>query len=336
MALLDDIGALESMTLAPISVSSNAILVYQAVPDATRQMLWMDRAGKTLAAAKEPGEWGDPRLSPDGNRALVAKLGPDAQNADLWLLDTAGNLTRFSDTPIHEGSPVWSPDGSRVAFFQFGPGAGNFDLYTRSLHDSSRPELLLKSESPKYPTDWSHDGRYLLFATPNPGTKSDVWALTLPDRRAGPVLGTVYNEGYATLSPDGKWLAFQSDESGKNEVYVQRFEGLEWSSKRHYHLSPGGGGHPRWRGDGKELYYITIGGRIMAVPVHPSVGEFEAGAPSMLFQTPSLPKKWNLYDVSPDGQRFLLNLPLELTQPTSIAVVTNWSEKRKRPAESGQ
>ena len=83
-------------------------------------------------------------------------------------------------------------------------------------------------------------------------------------------------------------------------------------------------------------FTITIGGRIMAVPVHPSVGEFEAGAPSMLFQTPSLPKKWNLYDVSPDGQRFLLNLPLELTQPTSIAVVTNWSEKRKRPAESGQ
>jgi eukaryotic-like serine/threonine-protein kinase len=339
VALLDDIGSLGSMTLAPVSVAANGILVYQAVPPATRHMQWLDRGGRVLATVKDPGEWGDPRISPDGTRAMVGKLGADGQNADLWLIDKDGNPTRFTDTPIHEGSPVWGPDGTRVAFFESGSGAGNYDIYTARVgaggHGSAeapaRPELLLRSDFQKYPTDWSRDGKYLLFTTLNPGTISDVWALSLSDRRAGPVLGTVALEGFGVFSPDGRWIAFQSSETGRNEVFVARFDGIDWSTRRHYPVSVGGGGHPRWRADGKEILYITGSGRVMAAPVEISGDSVSVGQPGALFQTNPLPRSWNLFDVSPDGQRFLVNLPLEVTKPASMAVVTNWMEKR-RPA----
>lgn len=333
IALRDDIGALNSLSLAPISVSNNAVLVYQTVGRPTRQMVWMDREGKQIAAVKDPGEWGPPRISPDGNRAVVAKLGPDGKNADLWLLDANGSATQFTDTPVHEGSPVWSPDGTRVAFFILGKAEGNFDLYVKSVN-GGKVEPLYKSDSAKYPTDWSRDGGYLLFTTITPGAKADVWAVTTSDRRpadrhAGPILDTIYTEGYAVLSPDGQWLASQSDETGRNEVYVQPFDGITSGTKRRWTVSEGGGGLPRWRGDGKEIFYLTATGRVMAASVHPTGKVFEFDPPHMLFQTQPIPKLWNFYDVSPDGQRFLLNLPLELSNTSSITVVTSWTEKLK-------
>ena len=331
--LRDDIGALNSLSLAPISVSNNAVLVYQTVGRPTRQMVWMDREGKQIAAVKEPGEWGPPRISPDGNRAVVAKLGPDGKNADLWLLDADGSATQFTDTPVHEGSPVWSPDGTRVAFFIMGKAEGNFDVYTKPVN-GGKVEPLYKSDLAKYPTDWSRDGRYLFFTTISPGSKSDIWAVTTSDRRpgdrhAGPILDTIHTEAYAVLSPDGQWLAYQSDESGINEVYVQPFDGIASGTKRRWTISEGGGGLPRWRGDGKEIFFLTYTGRVMATSVHPVNNDFQFDAPHMLFQTQPLPKLWNLYDVAPDGQRFLLNLPLELSNTSSIAVVTSWTEKLK-------
>jgi eukaryotic-like serine/threonine-protein kinase len=330
IALVDDIGSLGSVNLAPISVSANGVLVCQAVSKVTRQMVWTDRAGKRVAAVKDVGGWGEPRISPDGKRALAAKLGPDGENADLWILDSEGNATQFGNTPVHEGSPVWSPDGSRVVFFQFGAAVGNFDVYVEPASGAAKPEILFRSEFPKYPTDWSRDGRYVFFTTLTAGTKSDVWALSMSDRHAGAVLGTVNNEGYAALSPDGRWLAFQSDESGRNEVWVMRFEGIDWSPRRHWQVSQGGGGRPRWRADGKELFFVTPTGRMMAAAVHTEGNEFQCDSPTPLFQTHPLPKTWNLYDVSPDGQRFLVNLPLEITSSNSISVFTNWTERLRQ------
>ncbi len=332
-ALRDDIGALTSLSLAPISVSNNALLVYQTVGRPTRQMVWTDREGKQLAAVRDPGEWGPPRISPDGSRAVAAKLGPDGKNADLWILDATGSATQFTDTPVHEGSPVWSGDGSRVAFFIMGKEEGNFDLYTKPV-SGGKVEPLFKSDLAKYPTDWSRDGRYLLFTTITPGSKADVWALAMSDRRpaerrAGPILDTIHTEGYAVLSPDGQWLAYQSDESGRNEVYVQSFDGISDGTRRRWTVSEGGGGLPKWRGDGKELFFLTYTGALMAASVHPAGAEFAFDPPHTLFQTQTLPKLWNLYDASPDGQRFLLNLPLELSNTSSIEVVTSWTEKLK-------
>jgi len=149
------------------------------------------------------------------------------------------------------------------------------------------------------------------------------------DRKAAPVLDTIYSEAVAALSPDGKWLAFQSDQSGRNEVYVEPFEGATAGTKRRWLVSSGGGGMPRWRGDGSEMFYMTSGGRMMAVSVHPAGGDFQSDTAHILFQTRPIPGSWNLYDVSSDGQRFLLNLPLEWSSAAPITVVTNWTEKLK-------
>jgi Tol biopolymer transport system component len=322
-----DIGAVRSMALAPISVSGNGILVYQSVGKPTHQMVWLDRSGKQVGQVAEPGDYGPPRMSPDGSRAAVAKIGPDGVNADLWILDAAGNTTQFTSTPQHEGSPVWSPDGSKIAFFSNAEGV--FDIDVKPVNGEGRAEPLYKSPLPKYPTDWSRDGRYILFGVISPGTREDVWAVSTADRKAAPILDTIYGESSAALSPDGKWLAFQSDQSGRSEVYVQPFEGATAGTKRRWQISSGGGGLPRWRGDGAEMFYVTSGGRMMAVALHPMGGEFQFDQPHMLFQTRPIPGTWNFYDVSPDGQRFLLNLPLEWSSAAPITVVTNWTEKLK-------
>jgi Tol biopolymer transport system component len=323
--LADDVGAVRSMALAPISVSGNGILVYQSVGKPTRQLVWLDRGGKQVSQAAEPGDYGPPSISPDGSRAAVAKTGPDGVNADLWILDAAGRATQFTATPKHAGSPVWSPDGSKIAYFSNPEGI--YDIYVKPANGEGRAELFFRSTLPKYPTDWSRDGRYILFGVISPGTKSDVWAISTADRKAAPVLDTIYAEAFAALSPDGKWLAFQSDQSGHDEVYVEPFEGATAGTRRRWLVSTGGGGLPRWRGDGSEIFYMTSGGRMMAVPVHPAGGDFQFETARMLFQTRPIPGTWNLYDVSPDGQRFMLNLPLEWSSAAPITVVTNWTEK---------
>ena len=326
MILANDIGAVRSLSLAPISVSANGVLVYQGVGKPTRQMLWLDRAGRQISLAGEPGEYGPPRISPDGNRGVVAKAAPDGR-AHLWLLDRDGAAEQITRGSVHEGSPVWSPDGARIAYFAQQGNA--YDLYVRAALPDSRADLLLKSEARKYPTDWSHDGKHLLFSLEGAGTRSDVWAFAVGERRAAAILDTVFAEGYATLSPNGRWLAYQSDQSGKAEVYVQSFDGLSSGTKRRWQVSKNGG-LPRWRADGNELFYITEDGRMMSVPVHATAdGAIDVGQTEMLFQTRPVPNTWNLYDVSPDGHHFLVNVPLEWTSANPITVVTNWTEKLK-------
>ena len=327
ITLANDIGAVRSLALAPISVSTTGVLVYQGVGQPTRQMVWMDRSGKQLAVAGTPGTWGPPRISPDGGRAVVAKTGTDGSTAHLWLLDSSGAAQQMTDGPMHEGSPVWSPDGLRIA--HFGKQGDAYDIFVRAAQAGSKAELLLKSAGQKFPTDWSHDGKYITYSLEGAGTRLDIWGFSLGDRHAAPILDTVYAEAFATMSPDGKWFAYQSDQSGRNEVLVQAFDGLNSGTKRRWTVS-NGGGLPRWRSDSGELFYMTPDGRIMSVSIHPgSDGGVEAGQPQMLFQTRPIPKSWNLYDVSPDGQRFLLNIPLEWTSAAPITVVTNWTEKLK-------
>jgi len=328
ITLAEDVGAVKSLSLAPISISDNAMLVYQSVGEATRQLSWVDRSGKSLVPVTDTGEWGPPRISPDGTRAVAAKLGKDRKNADLWIIDPAGNATQFTSGPAHKGSPVWSPDGLRIAYFV--NQGGSYDIYMSPLNAGARMDLLLKTAQAKYPTDWSRDGKYLFFGVLTEGSRSDVWAMSLADRRAGPLLDTVYSEGYAALSPDGKWLAFQTDETGRNEVYVQPFEGIARGTKRRYDVSAQtGGGLPRWRADGEEIFYMTNRGRMMSVKVHPNGTEFACDPPQFLFQTRPIPNTWNLYDVSPDGQRFLMNVPMEWSGASPITVMTNWTEKLK-------
>jgi Tol biopolymer transport system component len=321
------IGAVQSLALAPLSVSNNGVLAYQAVGAAHRRLWWMDRTGRQITAVGEPGDWGPPRISPNGKLAMVGRLTGDGSHAHLWLLAQDGGTTQFTLSDTSEGQPIWSPDGSRVAFWQ--EHDQTYDIYTKAVHEGSKPELLLHNQWTKYPTDWSRNGKFLVFGIIMEGTRSDIWAYDFAARKAGAVRETVYQEGYATLSPDAKWLAYQSDETGHNQVWVEPFEGIDASTRRRWQISIDGGGLPHWRGDGRELYYMTSDGDLMVVPVDPGGDSFQAGKPRLLFHSarplPGTP--WNLYDVSADGQRFLVNIPFEFSAVAPIEVLTNWTQK---------
>lgn len=330
ITLATDIGSLRSLSLAPISVSNNAVMVYQSVGASTRQLVWLDRGGRQMRQVGEPGGWGPPRISPDGTRVAAGRMGPDGKAAHLWVFDSNGVAAQITEGPQQEGNPIWSPDGSRVAYQSM--LEGEYAIYTRPAAPDGRPDLLLRSAVAKFPADWSRDGRYIIFTAPGAGTALDLWGVSTSERRAGPIRNTVYNEGYGAVSPDGRWLAYQSDETGgRYEIHVQPFGGLSPGTRRRYSISKGGGGLPRWRADGAELYYITPDGRVMAVAMRGGEAQatLEAGNPQMLFQTRPIPGTWNLYDVSPDGQKFLLNLPLEWASTGPMMVVTNWTGKLK-------
>jgi serine/threonine-protein kinase len=268
------------------------------------------------------------RIAPDGSRAVAGRASADRSTSDIWMVDTNGNAAQFTTGEAHKGSPVWSPDGSRIAYYS--ELSGNYDIVSSPAKPGAKVDLLLKSADAKYPTDWSHDGKLLLFGVATESTRGDIWAMSLPDKHAGPVLDTIYSESFAALSPDGKWLAFQSDETSRNQIYVQPFDGITRGTRRRYDVSTeAGGGLPRWSADGTELFYLTNNGRMMSAKVHPVGDEFQNDPPQMLFQTRTTPGTWNYYDVAPDGQKFLLNLPLEWPGSSPITVVTNWTEKVK-------
>lgn len=321
-----NVNGLLSMSLTPVSASDNAVLVYQVLGDPTRQLLWVDRAGKEVAAADTPGEWGPPRISPDGSRAVAPRVAAGGKRASLWLVDGAGGTTQFDSSPAHEGSPIWSPDGARIAFFA--ERDDSFDLYVKATAPGAKTELLFSNALPKYPTDWSRDGRRLLFGSISNGTRSDIWTYSFAERRATPLLATVYAEASGALSPDQKWFAFQSDESGRDEVYVQAFDPASPGAARRWLVSTRGGSLPRWRGDGREIFYMDASGALMAAATNPDGAEFHCDKPKMLFQTRTIPKvPWNLYDAAPDGRVFMVNVPLEWSSSARTRVVVNWNDR---------
>jgi eukaryotic-like serine/threonine-protein kinase len=327
---LRHVGAVETLSLAPLSVSSTGLLVYQTVSPPSRQLVWMDREGKQTGLLGDPGEWGLPRIAPDGRRVVCGKLAPDRHHTELWLFagDTMSRLVSIPGADAR--SPVWSPDGTRVAFTS-NPGT-LYDIYLKTLNGPDPAEPLFHSEYTKYLTDWSRDGRYLLFGSfATAGTSSDVWAYSLGDRRGGPVVDTAHSESYPALSPDGRWLAYQSGESGRDEIYVQAFDGISTGIKRRSQVSAGGGRMPRWRADGLELFFLAEPGSPMSASTSTAAGDFKFEAPRRLFETRAIPKKSDLYDVSPDGLRLLMNLPYEWAGDSSITVMTNWMQKLRNP-----
>jgi eukaryotic-like serine/threonine-protein kinase len=322
--LATGVGPVESFSLAQISVSDTGVLVYQSAGKPTRQLVWMDRTGKNLGTVGEPANWGPPRVSPDGQHVAVGKPDPTTEKAVIWLLDGQGHASQFTQLPGSGSvSPVWSPDGSRIAFGNDQLGA--FDLYIQPVGAQGKAELVYRTASAKHPDDWARDGKFILFSEIKPGMSSGIWGLSLPERKAAAIVDTIHYEGYAALSPDGKWLAYQSDESGSDAVYVQPFENGAPGTKKLSTIAAGGG-LPRWRRDGGELYYMTQPGRIYAVAVHPSGGDFAFDPPRELFHTRPSPKSWNLYDVSADGQRFLMNVPMEWPSGSPITVTTSWTK----------
>jgi eukaryotic-like serine/threonine-protein kinase len=315
----DDIAYLKAIRLLPASVSSSGLFAWQSIDEPKHQLVWLSRTGRQTGVLNEPGIYGSPRLSRDGRYVAVDRGAPDEDVSDIWLYAVDSyRRYQFTAEPTHKGAPVWSPDGSQIVYFS-NPG-GHFDLFRRRMGTSVQQETIANSSADKYPCDWSADGKYLLYGSLGASTNSDLWAM--PIKTGGDpfmFLQTVNAEGYARFSPDAHWVAYQSDESGRSEVYVEAFPRADRHSKR-WQISNDGGGLPKWRGDGKELYYVTENGRMMSVTVNFTDG-VAPQTPRMLFQAAALPHTWAMFDVTSDGGRFLVNTPREWSSSSPIVVV---------------
>jgi Tol biopolymer transport system component len=288
------------------------------------QLAWFDRGGKELGRIGGPGGYHSPKLSPDGRRVAVYRTSGIGSPGDIWVFDLARNTqTRLTFDAADDSVPLWSPDGNSIAFTS--TRNSSFGLYQKNSNGIGDEELLLKVESSLVPEDWSLDGRFLVYMLTDRGGR-DVGFLPLAgDRKPVPVLNTAFLERHAQLSPDGRWMAYVSNESGAYEVYVQSFPagGGKWQ------ISTGGGVQPRWRHDGSELFYLAPDNKMMSVAVRAGA-TFEAGTPAALFQTrtvglaPSTTYSQQ-YDVTPDGQRFLLNVDMSEVNAAPLTVVLDWT-----------
>jgi Tol biopolymer transport system component len=323
------------------SASTNGVLVYRSGGhEQYSQAMWFDRQGKGLGGAEEPGvQLYGLALSPDGTRAAVSlyRVGQAVSNDDIWLLDFARHTNmRFTFGQGNNRLPVWSPDGSQIIFASNRDGGDN--LYQKAASGVKNEELLLKSSYDKFATSWSSEGRFLLYTASDPKTKYDLWVLPMEgDRKPMPFLRTEFNESDGHFSPDMRWIAYVSDESGNNEIYVRRFSqgsgaSLETGSK--WVVSQGGGVAPRWRRNGKELYYLAPDRKVMVVEIAADT-VFHSGTPKPLFPAPlnpgrlsaPLPLSW---DVTSDGNRFLFPTPAVERTPAPFTVVLNWQSGLKK------
>jgi len=321
-------------SFAPFSVSADGrVLAYRSAVSAASQLFWFDRSGKRLGSVGQPGQYSQPRLSPDGRRAMLHQ--PDARrgNRDLWAIElSTGVSSRITTHPANDWNQVWSPDGSRVAFAS--DRLGLLSIYERSATGTGGEELVLGDKSAGViPEDWSLDGRWLLYHINN-GKSQDLWLLPQRgDRRPVPLVQSEFTEVQARFSPDGRFVAYASNESGRFEVYVCTNPSAYTGPAGKWRVSTNGGEEPKWRRDGRELYYLAPDKILMAVDVTTKGGPFEAGRPKALFKSCGYSFAQPLlgtYDVAADGKRFLINCLLEETASSPITVTVNWSAGLKR------
>ena len=296
--------------IAAFSVSDGGLLAYRGGGAASSRLLWVDRAGNRLGEVGEAARYRNPRLSPDGTRIAVENT-DQLGNRDIWLVDVArGVPARFTFDPGRDSSPLWSPDGGRIAWL-------SKTVQVKSSSGSGPSEAI--SRGMCIPDDWLPDGTAVLCHEAAP---RQILALPLGGTRSsGPVVEGRAITTHARVSPDGRWVAFTSIESGLYQVYLQSMQapGVRWQ------ISTNGGMQPKWRRDGKEIFYLAMDGALVAVRV--SLGALaEVGKPERLFKTAiepvTGPYVWHEYDVSPDGQRFLVNTPEPQTFP--LTIVSNW------------
>jgi len=311
---------------AAFSVSENGVLAYRGGNYQIARLLWVDRAGKQIGQLGPSDLYFTLSLSPDEKRVAVDRVDSETGATDVWLFDlTRGIPSRLTTDPAPDWYPIWSPDGSRIVFTA--NREGNRNLYQKFANGLGGEEALLKSDENKVPDDWSSDGKFIVYEALNSRTKLDLWLLPMTgERKPVPFLQTEFNEQQAQFSPDAKWIAYTSDESGAPEVYVQAFPAL--GSK--LRISTGGGCQPQWRRDGKELFYVAADRKLMAVDVKTGA-TFEAGVPKPLFETRIflMTNFRNHYVVGRDGQRFLINSRIEETS-LPVTVVLNWTSELKQ------
>ena len=304
--------------------SRNGTLAYASGGAGTgSQITWYDRSGKAVGTVGKPVENETPRLSPNGKMVASGRTDQQTRRHDIWLTDLVRGSEQRLTFAGNNRYPVWSPDGLRVAYSQH----DKQKVAVRSADGTGQEEIL--ESAFRLPMDWTRDGRYLVSTTSsdNPKTGNDLWALPLAEGKpAGnpvPLRETEFNESHGRVSPDGHWLAYQSNETKRNEVYVVGFPSLNG----HWQVSVDGGRCPVWSRDGRELYFVSTNNKMMAAEIKPGP-QFEASVPKPLFDV-RLGNGVASYDVSADG-RFLIATPVEQSASVPMTVVLNWQAALKK------
>ena len=322
--ILTDIEYLPQVKKAVFGVSGNGVLLAQGGGhSALSQPIWFDRKGKQLDTVGAPEVYGNVFVAPNGRSVAVDKTDMESLNTDVWTYDVErGSSKRLTFDPAIDASPIWNPDGSRLVFGS--NRAFGQDLYLKNADGAQEEKSIVRDEVNKYPNDWSKDGKYILYTR-----ATDLWFVSFPDLKGSLFLKAASVLTNGQFSPDGKWVAYASNESGKWEIYVTSFP----EARGKWQISTGGGEQPRWRGDGKELFYLSSDDKMMAVPVTTGAN-FDAGAPVALFQAtprqPVLVYDRFVYDVSRDGQRFLINSPVKEVDARPMSVILNWPAQLNR------
>jgi hypothetical protein len=331
MALLDDpfvvtgqMGTGAGNGRAAFAASRNGIVAYRPQEGGvyTTTLTWFDRSGRVIGTVGSPNLHRAIAVSPDGAR-VAAQIGWTV-SSDIWVSDpNRGVFTRLTSDPSNEESPVWAPDGSRIAFASNRDGPV-FNLYDMPADGSAAPRLLFQSDRSKRPVQWSRDNRWLLFDA------NGIYALRLDGDRTPITIGSGSHQAeFAKLSPDGEWIAYAADETGRLEIYLQRFP----TPSGRWPISINGGTRPHWRADGRELFYLGFDNQLYAVPLimgsPPVIGAAKPLFPVRLTSAIRGTTMYDGIDASADGQRFLVNLAAEVTsQPVTVKV--NWPATLKR------
>ena len=324
-------GLITTGVAGAFTVSDTGLLAYQTGSTVLSRLAWMDREGRETGTVGEAADYADLALSPDGTRAAVSVLDPGVGTRDIWLFDLARGLRqRVTFDPGDDIAPAWSTvEAGRLLFSSRRQGSTH--LYETRLNGTAGDALLFEDHLGKFASSVSPDGGFLVYVGGGGIIRrSDVWVLPLAGgRRAEPLMESPFVESQPQFSPDGRWLAYMTNESGRPEVYVRPFAGDGGALQ----VSTAGGGWPRWRRDGKEMFYLALDRTLVAVPVAVQGSRLEIGAGRPLFKMRTRPQarldSYN-YDVSADGRRFLVNSYLEQSTSAAINIVINWPSSLRR------
>jgi Tol biopolymer transport system component len=323
--IAQQVGLAQNTVTGSFSVAGAGVLVYreQAVPDL--ELTWFDRGGNRLSQEGPAGKYSALTLSPDGSRAAVTQTDAQTRKPAIWIVDLkSGATSRFTFDQGPNIQPVWSPDGSRIAFTSY--RNGKTGIYVKASDGAGQEELIRQFDVAPNLSDWSRDGKFLLYHSSGNLDDLDIWGIPVAgDHMPFPVVKTPSSEYTGHFSPDGRFVTYMSNESGRREIYVQSFppgaNAGKWLIS-----SQGALGMPRWRADGRELFYLSQDGWMMAAPVLPG-SAFRAGSPQQLFQVPPVFLRvtntpGTLADVSADGKKFLIAMPAATRE--EFTVVLNW------------
>jgi serine/threonine protein kinase len=323
IALAEDVMVLPGAAVSVFSASRNGLLTYQTgVPEAPMALEWRDQSGALLGTFGEPARFGLGAVSPNGDRLVVGRSESSEDSEDVWICDLERDLwTRFTMDPAEDIDAVWTSDEDYVIFAS--NRSGPHDLYRKSVAGSGGDELLFSSPESILPTSVSPDGRHIVFDQYTGGADLDIWVFDIDTSEASPFLQTPAQESRGIISPDGRWLAYHSDESGRQEVYVTPFPG----PGRRWQVSESGGMYPYWRSDGAEIVFSDLDGMLIAIPASIEGDAFRAGRAQQLFRIdPPRPPNPG-FAPSPGFDRFVVTPPGVATAANTLHLVVNWSVK---------